>query len=79
MHGQDKNTSLVFTNKSDLAKWNTFQLPLGTNVTQQLYTVPETNALVVIIPTNQIPTLVKDGRVTDNGGKIDPVPPPPKQ
>ncbi len=76
---QSKDTALVFTNKSDLLKWNTFKLPLGTNMTQQLYEVSPTNSFVVVIPTNAIPTLVKDGRVTDNGGKIDPVPPPPKQ
>lgn len=76
-YAQDaKDTTLVFTNKADAIKWNTYQLPLGTNVTTQWYSVTKTNDLVVIIPTNAVTKLVQDGRITDSGGgKIDPVSP----
>lgn len=72
---QDKTVALTFTNKAELTKWNTYQLPLGTNVTQQWYTVEKTNDMVVIIPTNAIPELVQKGRVTNSGGKLEPVNP----
>lgn len=72
---KDPNMSLVFTNKAELLKWNTYKLPLGTNVTTQLFDVPKTNDLVVLVPTNQVSKLLQEGRVTNVNGKIDPVEP----
>ena len=65
--------AITFKTTIERDAWNQKGLPLGTNTTRQLYEVSATNALVVLVPTNEITRLKLEGRVKSTAGTNEPV------